>query len=63
MAMKVTDRYLDTHSDHPLASLVRQQRARISELEQSLEMAERRERDAAREIERLKREIAALKSR
>lgn len=61
--MNITNRMLDTMGDNPLVPIVRSQRKYINQLTTSLQMAERRERDGAVEITRLKRLIAEFQSK
>lgn len=60
--MKKTDRYLEQFGDHPLVPLVKNQRAEINRLNDLFLVEEKRTRDMAMEIERLKRKINELKS-
>lgn len=53
---------LEAQRDNPLAQTVAEQRAHIVSLERRLALSEQRELAASREIDRLKREVATLRS-
>lgn len=61
--IRATESLLDALLHNLLTQIVREQRQHINQLMVALEMAERRERDAAVEITKLKRQLSELKSK